>query len=247
MRISFEDCYANKDAFARPDETVLRIGMPGDFIPFGVMRGSHLIGHDVELGRKLAHTMGLAPVFIRTSWPTLMEDFGNGRFDVAMGGVTPTRERRKKAFFLPSYAPFWKTVLARRASLSRIGPLRRPEDLNRPDLTVMKNPGGTNEAWVDRHLTRARVLCHEKNEEIPKRVAIGEADFMVTDVSEASWYASRDPRLIVLPIELTEREWKAVMVDRAFRDIPKLEAAWKTLSENGVMKALRDEWLRTDE
>ena len=41
------------------------------------------------------------------------------------------------------------------------------------------------------------MLCaiHEVNEEIPALIAEGEGDVMITEMSEAGYYASRDPRL----------------------------------------------------
>ena len=36
---------------------------------------------------------------------------------------------------------------------------------------------------------------HDRNEEIPAKVAAGEADVMITEITEAPWYVQNDPRL----------------------------------------------------
>ena len=45
-----------------------------------------LRGADVELALALAAKLQVQPQFIRTSWPSLMQDYTAGRFDVALGG-----------------------------------------------------------------------------------------------------------------------------------------------------------------
>ena len=59
----------------------------------------------------------------------------------------------------------------------------------------MVNPGGLNEQFARRHLTHAQIIVHPKNEEIPRLVAEGRADAMVTEITEAPWYVKSDPRL----------------------------------------------------
>ena len=82
-----------------------------------------------------------------------MKGLAAGRFDLAAGGVSWTPERARITTALPRYAPFGKVALIRRAAAERF---QTPEDLNQPGVRVIKNPGGTNERWVDEHLTRRR-------------------------------------------------------------------------------------------
>jgi cyclohexadienyl dehydratase len=74
---------------------VLRIGTTGDYAPFSSERREGLSGADIELGIALAAALGVEPRFVRTSWPTLMQDFRADRFDVAMSGISITPERSR--------------------------------------------------------------------------------------------------------------------------------------------------------
>ena len=159
----------------------LRIGIPGDYLPFGIINEDSPLGfagHDVDLAAELCREAGLAPLFVLTTWPTFMTDLAEGRFDIAAGGVSWVPERARLTDALPRYAPFAKVALIRRDSIERF---QTPEDLNQPDVRVIKNPGGTNERWVDANLTRAQVATVADNATIPARIANEVGDVMITD------------------------------------------------------------------
>ena len=59
----------------------------------------------------------------------------------------------------------------------------------------MVNPGGLNEKFANENLTHATVIVHQKNEEIPSLIAEGEADVMITEITEAPYYVQTDTRL----------------------------------------------------
>lgn len=59
----------------------------------------------------------------------------------------------------------------------------------------MVNPGGLNEKFAHDYLTHATIIVHPNNEEIPGLVAQGEADVMITEITEAPWYVQNDLRL----------------------------------------------------
>lgn len=92
----------------------LRIGIPGDYLPFGIINEDSPLGfagHDVDLAAELCREAGLAPLFVLTTWPTFMTDLAEGRFDIAAGGVSWVPERARLTDALPRYAPLPKLRL----------------------------------------------------------------------------------------------------------------------------------------
>src|SRR3546814_9598455 len=89
---------------------------------------------------------------------------------------------------LPGYAPFGKVALVRKDQASKY---KTVDDLNQPSVRVIKNPGGTNEAFVLENLKQAKVSTHEKNAEIPALIAEGKGDVMITETYEAQHYSKR--------------------------------------------------------
>ncbi|MBP5246704.1 MAG: hypothetical protein J6Z31_02460 [Fibrobacter sp.] len=59
----------------------------------------------------------------------------------------------------------------------------------------MVNPGGLNEKFANANITHAKIIVHPKNEEIPSLIAKGEADIMITEITEAPYYVQTDKRL----------------------------------------------------
>ena len=67
--------------------------------------------------------------------------------------------------------------------------------MDKATVRVMVNPGGLNEKFAREKLSHANILVYPKNEEIPAQVAAGNADVMITEITEAPYYVQRDARL----------------------------------------------------
>ena len=74
-----------------------------------------------------------------------------------------------------------KTILCRTLEADRF---RSLADIDKPEVRVMVNPRGLNEKFAKENLTHATIIVHQKNEEIPSLVAQGEADVMITEITE---------------------------------------------------------------
>lgn len=208
---------------------VLRVGTTGDYAPFSDDRGGELRGLDITFAQALAKSWGVSVVFVRTSWPTLMDDLGRRRFDLAAGGISITPERRRQADFSVPYYFDGKTPIARRDAAVRFSSL---EKIDQPGVRVIVNPGGTNERFVRERIKRAIVMVHPDNRTIFDEIIAGRADVMITDGVEVRLQTRRHPVLqatmaepftqvgkaILLPSgsELTARvdAWLAPQVDR---------------------------------
>lgn len=173
---------------------VLRVGATGDYKPmsFRDPETGKYWGFDAELAEDLARALGVGIEFVPTTWPTLSEDTLEGKFDVALCGITVTEARKERALMSDGYLGNGKTVLCRAEDAEKYASL---EALNRPEVRVMENPGGLNEKFARTFLPDATLLIHAVNEEIPGLVASGEADAMITEIMEAAYYAGRDARL----------------------------------------------------
>ena len=137
---------------------------------------------------------GVGIEYVQTSWPTLTADVLTEPhiFDFAIGGITITDTRKETMQMSDGYLCNGKTILCRSSESDRYKSL---EDLDKPEVRVMVNPGGLNEKFANENLTHATIIVYDKNEEIPNQVAEGHADVMITEITEAPWYVQNDPRL----------------------------------------------------
>lgn len=173
---------------------ILKVGTTGDYQPMSYLdpETGKYVGFDVELVEDLADAMGVDIEYVETSWPSLMEDTLAGKFDLAICGITITDARKEQALMSEGYLENGKTLLCRVEDADKYTSL---EAVNRPEVRVMENPGGLNEQFARENLPDATLLIHDVNQEIPGRVASGEADVMITEIMEAGYYVGQDSRL----------------------------------------------------
>ena len=138
--------------------------------------------------------MGVDIQFVRTSWPTLTDDVlaEPQRFDFAIGGITITDTRRETMLMSDGYLANGKTILCRSTDTNKFQSL---SDIDQPDIRIMVNPGGLNENFANANITHAKIIVHQRNEEIPSLIAEGNADIMITEITEAPYYVQTDKRL----------------------------------------------------
>ena len=205
---------------------VLRVGSTGDYKPFTyrLANGGGFIGLDMALAADLAASLGVKLQVVPTTWGAMMGDLGSDRFDIAMGGVSVSLERQKKAFFSTPYLRDGKTPIARCEDASKYQALA---DIDRPEVRLIVNPGGTNERFARARAPHATLTVFADNVTIFDRIVAGEADVMITDAIEARLQQRLHPRLCAIhpdaPFDFSE---KAVLLPR-----------------DAVLKAYVDQWL----
>ncbi|MBR2788233.1 MAG: transporter substrate-binding domain-containing protein [Erysipelotrichaceae bacterium] len=192
---AFLGCREYNDPFNRIKRTgIIRVGMTGDYLPmsfFNESTGTYT-GFDVELVETLADELGVKIEYVKTTWPTLMEDTLNRKFDLAICGITIMEDRKQQALMSEGYLGNGKTILIRKEDEEKYKTL---EDINKKEVVVMENPGGTNERFVRSNLPNVTLIIHDKNAKIPHLIAEGEADVMITEILEAGYYVQMDDRL----------------------------------------------------
>ena len=170
-------------------------GTTGDYRPLSFCESDGTYwGFGIDVAGEIAKRLGVGIQFVPTSWPTLTADVQAEpqTFDLAIGGITITDARRETMLMSEGYLANGKTILCRASEADRYKSLA---DIDKSEVRVMVNPGGLNEKFANENLTHATVIVHPKNEEIPSLIAEGEADVMITEITEAPWYVQNDVRL----------------------------------------------------
>lgn len=176
---------------------VLRVGLTGDYRPFSFRdpASGAFSGLDVDMAQSLAEGMGVKLELVPTAWGSLTADLLAGKFDVAMGGVTITLPRLKTAFFSEPVMRAGKTPIGRCADKDKYQTLAQ---IDRPEVTVITNPGGTNESFDRATLHTAKILVFPDNTTIFDQLARGAADLMITDGVEARLQQKLHPELCAI-------------------------------------------------
>jgi cyclohexadienyl dehydratase len=190
---------------------VLRIGTPADYAPFAVATGATLHGSDVELAAQLAAALQLRPVFIQTTWKTLLDELAADRFDLVVGGVSANPVRLARADASVALSRSGKTAIGRCRDQLRFSNLAA---IDRSAVTVVENPGGTNESFARAHLQAAQLVIHPDNRSVFDELLAGRADVMFTDETEVRLASHRHPELCRLLPEAWEPADKVFLLAR---------------------------------
>jgi cyclohexadienyl dehydratase len=176
---------------------VLRVGLTGDYKPFSFRDPATgaVSGLDVDMAQSLADGMGVRLDIVPTTWRGLSADLAGQKFDVAMGGVTITLTRLKTAFFSDPVMRAGKTPIARCVDKDKYQTLAQ---IDRPEVTVITNPGGTNESFDRATLHSARIEVFPDNATIFDQLVQGRADLMITDGVEARLQQKLHPELCAI-------------------------------------------------
>ena len=174
----------------------IRIGTTGDYRPMSYFneKTGEYEGIDAELSKIIADSLGVKIEYVKTSWPTLTADTLAGKFDIALCGISRNYNRAKLMAMSDGYGigRFGKTILCRKSDAKKFKTLA---DINKPNVRVMINPGGTNEKFANANLKNAKIIVFNENAEIPHQVSIGNADIMITEIVEALNYIKLDKNL----------------------------------------------------
>jgi cyclohexadienyl dehydratase len=205
---------------------ILRVDMTGDYAPFS-LRGAdgQISGADVTMAESLAKALGVTLVIVPTTWKTLAADLASDRYDIAMGGVSITPDRAALGDFSHPVLHDGKRPIARCAEKERYTSLPA---IDRNEVRVIVNPGGTNERFAKANLGHARLVEHADNRSVFDEIAAGHADVMVTDGAEVDYQARRHPG-VLCPAPVTD---SFDHVDKAF---------W--ITRDPALKAAVDAWL----
>lgn len=202
----------------------LQVCTTGDYKPFTFHQtGTDAYeGIDIELAKSLAKAVGVEAKFVKTKWSDLMADFTGGKCDIAMGGISVTLERQKRAFFSAPYLINGKAPIARCADKEKFQSIA---EIDKPEVTVIVNPGGTNERFVRANLKQAKIEVFPDNVTIFDQVLAGKADLMVAESIEVKLQEKLRPGLCAInpdqPLQYGEMGYllpKGDVVFKAFVD-----------------------------
>lgn len=221
----------------------LRVCSPGDYKPFSFQKtDGNFEGLDVDLMTSLASTLGAKVQFVKTTWAKLMGDFTSGNCDIGAGGISVSLERQKKAYFSSPYMINGKTPITLCTNVKKFQTIA---DINKPDVRVIVNPGGSNEKFAKTYLTKAHIITHDNNIGIFKEVAEGHADVFVTEAAEAKVQSKLNPTLCPVnpdkPLQYAEMGYLLPSGDMRFK---LFVDQWLHLSKaSGEYAKLADKWV----
>lgn len=221
----------------------LKVGMTGDYKPFSEKNKTTgaFEGLDVEMANELGKALGVKVEIVPTAWGKMLADLEAGAFDMAVGGVSITLDRQKKAYFSTPLLRDGKTPIARCADKERFAEIK---DIDKVDVRVVVNPGGTNERFARANIKTASIRVHPDNTTIFDEIVKGAADVMITDAVETRLQQKLRPELCAIhpdkPFDFSE---KAYMMRRDYALKLFVDQWLHQMRETGAYAKLYTKWI----
>lgn len=221
----------------------LKVGMTGDYKPFSEKSKTSgaYEGLDVDMAEALAKALGVKLEIVPTAWGKMLADLEAGAFDIAVGGVSITLDRQKKAYFSTPLLRDGKTPIARCVDKERFAEIK---DIDKPEVRVVVNPGGTNERFARANIKTAPIRVHPDNTTIFDEIVQGRADVMITDAVETRLQQKLRPELCALhpdkPFDFSE---KAYMMRRDYALKLFVDQWLHQMRETGAYAKLFSKWV----
>ncbi|MHB9105441.1 MAG: ABC transporter substrate-binding protein [Armatimonadota bacterium] len=96
--------YENREGRKSSSAPPLKIAMSGQYPPFNYFDDENrLVGFDVDIASEVARRLGRPPKLITTAWDGIIAGLLAGKFDLIIGSMAITEERKKAVNFSDPY------------------------------------------------------------------------------------------------------------------------------------------------
>jgi cyclohexadienyl dehydratase len=176
---------------------ILRVGTTGDFAPMTYWnpKTKKYIGFDIDMAKSLGKHLGLKVEFVKTTWQTLTHDLLNNKFDIAMGGITATKERAESFLFSTPVMNTGKVPLILKKNKERFTTMK---DIDKAGIIIVANNGGTNMQFALSNIKNAVIYIVPENKMNFEYILNGKADVFFTDNIEALHEEKSNPKFFAI-------------------------------------------------
>ena len=231
------------DNKAASDEKVLHVGTNADFAPFEFQdeNGStEYQGFDMDLIRAVAKEMGYKAEIQNINFDGLIPAMESGNIDVIAAGMSINEERKGQVDFSDPYYTSGLTIIVNKDNSD----IKGFADLKGKKIAVQIGTTGMAEA---QKIEGADVKALNSSADTFMELKAGNVDAVINDrpVNDYFMVQSKSEDLKRLDDSLTSEEYGFAMKKGNTELAQKINAALKTLKENGEYDKIYEKWFGT--
>ncbi len=220
----------------------LRVGMSANQPPLNVKsKTGQMIGLEVDLARGLAYALGFELEIVQKPFGQLLGALKQGKVDMVMSGVDITAERSRDFLFVGPYMLSGKSLVTTSKALAGAETV---EDINTRDVIFVALKNSTSEAFVKKHMPKAKIIRVDDYETGVQMVMDRKASAMVADVEACALAVLRNPDagLITLEEPLSVEPTGIAVSARDVRFYNLIDNYIDAIEATGILSALRQKW-----
>ncbi|MEW6263066.1 MAG: transporter substrate-binding domain-containing protein [Thermodesulfobacteriota bacterium] len=178
----------------------LKIGFD-TFVPWAMKdKQGRYIGFEIDVAARVAGDMGLKPEFVPTKWDGIIPALLTGKFDVIIGGMGITPERRQKVDFTIPYEHSGMSIMAHKKLAAGFKSL---EDFNKPNVVIAAKLGTTAAEAVKKFMPQAQARLFGDEAQAVQELLNGNAQAMVASAPLPAHQVYKNQDKLFLPLAET--------------------------------------------
>lgn len=223
------------------DSKKMRVGFEGTYPPFNFIDDKdNFQGFDVDISKEIAKRLDVEVEFIATKWDGLIGGLKADKFDIIIGQMTVTEERKKSVDFTDPYI-VTGSVLVTREDTDDITEL---EDLKGKKVGV---GGGTTFEEVANSVEGADVKLYKTVADYIQDLTNKRLDVIINDQLLISYNIKENNLPIKISSDIVSKEENGMAINKGNEEfVKKVNQALKDMREDGTYKDIYKEWFGTD-
>ncbi|EKN65637.1 extracellular solute-binding protein [Neobacillus bataviensis LMG 21833] len=239
-------CSGSKETGANKKQTVLervekskvlKVAFEGTYPPFNFVDDKkNYIGFDVDVSNEIAKRLGVKTEFIATKWDSLIGGLKADKFDIIIGQMTVTEERKKSVDFTDPYV-VTGSVLVTREDTNDITKL---EDIKGKNVGV---GGGTTFEEVAKSVDGANVKLYKSVSDYIQDLQNKRLDVIINDQLLMGYNIKENKLPIKITSGILNKDEIGMAIKKDNADfVKKVNEAIAAMKEDGTYDEMYKKW-----
>lgn len=232
----------NNSVLDRVEESkVLKVGFEGTYPPFNYLNDDEKYdGFDVDISNEIAKRLGVKAEFVATKWDSLLGGLKSDKFDIIIGQMTVTEERKKSVDFTDPYV-VTGSVLVTRKDTNYIKVL---EDIKGKNVGV---GGGTTFEEVANSVEGANVKLYKAVNDYITDLMNNRLDVIINDQLLMSFNIKEKDLPIKITSDILNKDEIGMAVKKDNEDfVKKVNTILAEMKEDGTYNEIYKKWFGTE-
>ncbi|MFJ7727716.1 transporter substrate-binding domain-containing protein [Neobacillus sp. NPDC097160] len=216
---------------------VLKVAFEGTYPPFNFVDDKqNYIGFDVDISNEIAKRLGVKTEFIATKWDSLIGGLKADKFDIIIGQMTVTDERKKSVDFTDPYVVTGSVLVTREDTTD----ITKLEDIKGKNVGV---GGGTTFEEVAKSVDGANVKLYKAVSDYIQDLQNKRLDVIINDQLLMGYNIKENKLPIKITSEILNKDEIGMAIKKDNDDfVKKVNEAIAAMKEDGTYDEIYKKW-----
>lgn len=223
------------------ESKVLKVGFEGTYPPFNFLDDNEKYnGFDVDISNEIAKRLGVKAEFVATKWDSLLGGLKSDKFDIIIGQMSVTEERKKSVDFTDPYVVTGSVLVTRKDT----NDIKVLEDIKGKNVGV---GGGTTFEEVANSVDGANVKLYKSVNDYITDLMNNRLDVIINDQLLMSFNIKEKDLPIKITSEILNKDEIGMAIKKDNEDfVKKVNSILAEMKEDGTYNEIYKKWFGTE-